>query len=82
MVAFNSWLVLEVVEQHVVVSREQSSALYLVYQVVENGMGDGISVKCRGSSTKLVQYGQRAMGCKLNDVLCLLHFDKESRLPF
>lgn len=79
-ISLDSGKVPEFVEQHVVVSREQSHAVKTAYQVLHDGVGNGVPVERRRASTKLVENRERPARCKLEDILSLFHFNVESTL--
>ena len=82
MVAYDARFASEVIKQHMVVRAKETTALNLMYQVIEDSMSDRVAVKRGSASSKLIENSQRFESGKRDNVLSFLHLNVESGLAF
>ena len=82
MEVFNSFDILELVNQHMVVRTEQSSAVFALNKVIHDSMRDRIAIECWSASAKLIHDRKWVSSCALEYIVCLLHFYVESTFAF
>lgn len=65
-----------------IVGAKQGQAVESTDKILHHGVSNRVAIKSRGPSAKLIKDGERTVGCKLQHVLSLFHFNVKSTFSF